>query len=67
MTQGSVEVLPDEFLPVSTRTSVNFDAFMRIRSYPSEGNLAENPSFKRSGFQEAEYGGGGPERHFSPV
>jgi putative transposase len=33
---------------------VNFDAFMRIRSFPSRGNLAENSSLKRSSFQGAE-------------
>ena len=31
--------------------SVNFDAFMRFRSFPSQENLAENSSFKRSGFR----------------
>ncbi|HBZ45257.1 MAG TPA: hypothetical protein DEO85_14665 [Maritimibacter sp.] len=34
--------------------SVNFDAFMRFRSSPSQGNVAENYSFKRSNFQGAE-------------
>jgi hypothetical protein len=34
--------------------SVNFDAFMRFRSSPSQENLAENASFKRSSFQGAE-------------
>ena len=31
--------------------SVNFDAFMRFRSFPSQENVAEIPSFKRSSFQ----------------
>jgi putative transposase len=35
--------------------SVNFDAFMRFRSYPSQGNLAENTSLKRSSFHGAEH------------
>ena len=35
--------------------SVNFDAFMRIRSSPSQENVAENSSFKRSSSQGAEY------------
>ena len=35
--------------------SVNLDAFMRFRSSPSQGNLAENSSCKRSGFQGAEH------------
>ncbi|WP_421917760.1 hypothetical protein [Mameliella sp.] len=34
--------------------SVNFDAFMRFRSSPSQESLAENSSFKRSSYQEAE-------------
>ncbi|PWR00897.1 hypothetical protein DKT77_20465 [Meridianimarinicoccus roseus] len=36
--------------------SVNFDAFMRFRSSPSQERLAENSSFKRSSFQGAEHG-----------
>lgn len=36
--------------------SVNFDAFMRFRSSPSQENLAENSRFKRSSFQGAEQG-----------
>lgn len=35
--------------------SVNSDAFMRFRSSPSQGNLAEKSSFKRSSFQGAEH------------
>ena len=35
--------------------SVNFDAFMRFRSSPSQENLAENSNFKRSSFQRAEH------------
>ena len=34
--------------------SVNFDAFMRLCSSPSQGRLAENSSFKRSRIQGAE-------------
>ncbi|QBR37835.1 hypothetical protein ETW23_18660 [Leisingera sp. NJS201] len=35
--------------------SVNFDAFMRFRSSPNQGNLAENSSFIRSSFQGTEH------------
>ncbi len=35
--------------------SVNLDAFMRFRSSPSQGKLAENSSFIRSSFQGAEH------------
>ena len=35
--------------------SVNFDAFMRFRSSPSQERLAENSSFKRSSFHGAEH------------
>ena len=38
-------LLDDERL---SRASVNFDAFIRFRSSPSQENLAENSSFKRS-------------------
>lgn len=34
---------------------MNFDAFMRFRSFHSRGNLAENSSFKRSSFQGSEH------------
>lgn len=37
-----------------SRVSVNFDAFMRFRSSPSQERLAENSNFKRSSFQQAE-------------
>ncbi len=40
--------------------SVNFDAFIRFRSSPSQQNLAENSSFKRSSFQGAEQGACAP-------
>ena len=44
-------LLQDERL---SRASVNFDAFIVLRSSPSQGRLAENSSFKRSSFQGAE-------------
>ena len=31
--------------------SVNLDAFIRFRSFPSQESLTENSSFKRSSFQ----------------
>ena len=44
-------LLQDERL---SRASVNFDAFIVLRSSPSQGRLAENSSFKRSSSQGAE-------------
>ena len=35
--------------------SVNFDAFIRFRSFPSQERLTENSSFKWSSFQQAEH------------
>ncbi|TNB91078.1 hypothetical protein FHD68_15685 [Paracoccus marcusii] len=35
--------------------SVNLDAFIVLRSSPSQGRLTENSSFKRSSFQGAEH------------
>jgi hypothetical protein len=35
--------------------SVNFDAFIRFRSSPSQESLAENSSFKRSSFQGSDH------------
>ncbi|RWR15325.1 hypothetical protein D2T31_14020 [Sinirhodobacter populi] len=35
--------------------SVNLDAFIVLSSSPSQGNVAENSSFKRYSFQGAEH------------
>lgn len=47
--------------------SVNFDAFMRFRSSPSQERVAENSSFKRPSFQEAEQLGHQPISATTPL
>jgi hypothetical protein len=44
-----------KFCTAVLSASENFDAFIRFRSSPSQESVAENSSFKRSGFRGSDH------------